>query len=287
MRVEIDGSKVFVDIQGAGLGIGADGQYYEKPTLVVVHGGPGFDHSVFRPYYDRFADVAQVVYFDLTGHGRSDLGDPTRWNLAAWGREVKSLCDCLGIQRPVVAGVSFGGFVTMSYAAQFPDHALGLVLASTAARTDMDRKLAAFEAAGGSRARTIAQAFWATPDAANVAAYQEVCMPLYTPPGTVVEPTSRVIMRLESFYHFTGAGREMMTYDFRPALGAVQCPVLVVSGGLDPITPPGDSAEIIACLPPGLARSQVFPECGHGVERTDPEGYERVLRGFLAELSGG
>ncbi len=286
MRVELEGVRIFADIEGSALGIGPDGQYREKPTLVLVHGGPGFDHSVFRPYYDRFADVAQVIYFDLAGHGRSDLADEGRWNLAAWGRDIKLLCDHLGVEKPVVVGVSFGGFVAMSYAAQFPDHPGALVLASTAARTDLERKLDAFEQSGGPKAREVAEAFWRHPDDATVAAYMEVCMPLYSPPDPPAEPPVRVIMRLESFFHFTGDGREMMTYDYREALGKVACPVLVVSGGLDPITPPGDAAEIMAALPPGLGRLAAFPGCGHGVERTDPEGYERLLREFLAEQSG-
>ena len=42
----------------------------EKPTLIVMHGGPGFDHSAMRPDFDPFADIAQVIYFDHRGNGR-------------------------------------------------------------------------------------------------------------------------------------------------------------------------------------------------------------------------
>jgi proline iminopeptidase len=283
MRIDVNGLKLFIDIQGTKLGIDAAGQYFEKPTLLIVHGGPGFDHSVFRPYYDRFSDIAQVVYFDLAGHGRSDLGGPDRWTLASWGRDVAGICEALEITKPIVIGVSFGGFVTMSYAIQFPDRPGALVLASTAARTDLPRKLAAFEAAGGPAARDAAEAFWTNPTDANVATYMQVCMPLYTPPGSRSDVGARAIMRLDSFYHFAGADREMMTYDFRDALGRLTCPVLVVSGGLDPITPPADLAEIVSALPAELGRLAVFPDCGHGVESTDPSGYDQLLREFIAQ----
>lgn len=283
MRVEVNGLRLFVDIQGTQLGIDAAGAYFEKPALVLVHGGPGFDHSVFRPYYDRFADVCRVVYLDLAGHGRSDEGGPDRWTLASWGQDLKGVCDALEITRPIVAGVSFGGFVAMSYAAQFPDHPAALVLASTAARTDLPRKLSAFEALGGLEARAAAEAFWTRPTDANVATYMRVCMPLYSPSSGPEDTSSRAIMRLDPFYHFTGSGREMMTYDFRGALRSVTCPVLVVSGDLDPITPPGDSAEIMDALPVEWSRLAIFPGCGHGVERTDPDGYEHALRKFIAQ----
>ena len=77
MRVDIgDGVRLFVDIVGAGLEPTPDAMV-TKPTLMLLHGGPGFDHSSFRPYFDRFADTHQVVYFDHRGQGRSDRrGDP-------------------------------------------------------------------------------------------------------------------------------------------------------------------------------------------------------------------
>jgi pimeloyl-ACP methyl ester carboxylesterase len=35
----------------------------ERPTLVFVHGGPGFDHSYFKPYFAALADDMQVVFY--------------------------------------------------------------------------------------------------------------------------------------------------------------------------------------------------------------------------------
>ena len=59
----------------------------EKPTLLLLHGGPGFDHSSFKPAFSELADVAQVVYLDHRGNGRSERPRrPARWNLARVGR---------------------------------------------------------------------------------------------------------------------------------------------------------------------------------------------------------
>ena len=92
-----------------------------KPTLVLLHGGPGSDHSSFRPYFDRFADTHQVVYVDHRGQGRSDgREDPAGWDLDTWADDVVRLCDALEIERPVVLGLSFGGFVAIRYAARHP-----------------------------------------------------------------------------------------------------------------------------------------------------------------------
>ena len=132
MFVAVNGARIFFDTVGPKLGIDGE-RMAERPTLIVMHGGPGFDHSTMRPYFDRFADTHQVVYIDHRGNGRS-TGDPDSWTLAQWGEDVKAFCDALGIEKPIVYGNSFGGMVAMAYAARYPGHPAKLILSSTAAR---------------------------------------------------------------------------------------------------------------------------------------------------------
>src|ERR1700674_3080784 len=133
MRVDIGGCRLFFDIEGAKLR--PDGpRMREVPTVLMLHGGPGADHSIFKPAYSRLADIAQVVYFDHRGDGRSDGRDGSaRARVAQWVDDVKALCAALEIERPIVMGVSFGGYVAMSYALRHPQHPAKLILCSTAA----------------------------------------------------------------------------------------------------------------------------------------------------------
>ena len=137
----------------------------EVPTVILLHGGPGFDHSNFKPDFSRLAEVAQVVYLDHRGNGRSDRGDPEKWNLPQWGDDLRAFCEALEIERPIVLGDSFGGMVAMSYATRHPDHPAKLVLSSTAAVSRQDRSLEMFEKRGGAEAREAAQRFFDNPGA--------------------------------------------------------------------------------------------------------------------------
>src|SRR5438874_9665519 len=110
MRVPVNGTHLYVDVEGPGLVVDGPAMR-ERPTVVLLHGGPGFDHSLFKPAYSQLADVAQVVYYDHRGNGRSDHGDPAEWNLDVWADDLHGLCEALGIERPIVLGWSFGGFV--------------------------------------------------------------------------------------------------------------------------------------------------------------------------------
>ena len=279
MLIDVGTARIFFDTVGSKLAIAGESMI-ERPTLIIMHGGPGFDHSTLRPYFDRFADTHHVLYFDHRGNGRS-TGEPDTWNLAQWGDDVKALCDAFGIVKPVVYGNSFGGMVAMSYASRHPGHASKLILSSTAAKLRLDISYAMMEARGGAHARTVAERFWTAPDEAAMAEYQAVCMPLYNPkpnPGEVAA-RKRAIVRGEVMAHFVLG--EMRTMNLLGGLAAVRCPTLILAGVHDPITPLACSKEIAAALPHGHYELQVFDDAGHGVHRDEPERAESVLRRFF------
>ena len=73
--------------------------------------------------------------------------------------------------------------------------------------------------------------------------------------------------------------------DFRRALSAVRCPVLVLSGEEDPITPPHLAEEILSALPHGLGEAVCYDACGHGAFRDDQERVFADIRRFLKKVS--
>ncbi len=137
MHVLVNGVRLFFDVAGEKL-VPDGAVMREKPTLLLLHGGPGFDHTIYKPAYSALSDIAQVIFLDHRGNGRSDAGPKESWTLAQWGDDVRAFCDVLGIEKPIVLGVSFGGMVAMAYATRHPAHPAKLVLVSTeasAART--------------------------------------------------------------------------------------------------------------------------------------------------------
>jgi proline iminopeptidase len=281
MFLTVNGARLFFDTVGSSLAVEAE-RMAERPSLLVLHGGPGFDHSLMRPYFDRFADTHQVVYLDHRGNGRSG-GDQDTWNLAQWGDDIAAFIDALGLERPAVLGLSFGGMAAMAYATRHPHQPSRLILSSTAARMHLEETYAMMSRLGGEEAATIARAFWSAPSVEGAAAYMATCMPLYNPTNDPANAAARAraITRLEVMFHFvTGEQRGM---DFTGDLNRIACPTLVLAGGLDPITPLVAAEEIVAALPPRLARLEVFEGAGHGVHRDEPERAEAMLRQFLTE----
>ena len=280
MYIHVNGARLYFDVEGAGLV--PDGQRMrEKPTLLLLHGGPGFDHTMFKPAFSALADIAQVIYYDHRGQGRSD-GAPDTLNLAQWGDDVKGFCDALGIEKPIVLGGSFGGFVAQSYATRHPAHPAKLILASTAAKIVYEEVFAAFERVGGKAARDVAEPYWLEPTMERRIAYLEKCFPLYnTRPANDPNALKRAILRHEVGLAFNGPHNEQGRMDFRADLARVACPTLVLAGDSDPIVPISLSETMAKCLPQHLVRFERFENCGHGVHRDNPDRAFRVLREFI------
>jgi pimeloyl-ACP methyl ester carboxylesterase len=281
MFVRVNGERLFFDIEGAGLV--PDGPAMRtKPTLLLLHGGPGFDHSSFKPAFSALADIVQIVYFDHRGNGRSSGDEPERWTFAQWGDDVKGLCDALGIEKPIIYGVSFGEFVAQAYATRHPEHPAKLILVSTAARIDFNEIFASFERLGGIEARLIAESYWRDPTPEGRTRYIDACVPLYRarPAG---DPNSfkRAILKNDVALRFTGPRNEHGRMDFRAVLGDLRCPVLVMGGDRDPIAPIAFSETISASLPKHLVRFEPFKDCGHGVVPDEPERAFSILRDFI------
>ncbi|MDC8771860.1 alpha/beta fold hydrolase [Roseateles albus] len=280
MKIAIGGGvRLFVDVEGPEW-VPDGPALRQKPTLICLHGGPGFDHSAFKPIFSRLADLVQIIYYDHRGHGRSDERPRAEWALDTWADDVVRLCDALGIVKPIVLGQSFGGFVAQHYLARHPEHASKIILSSTSPNMVMARKLAMFEKLGGARARDLANKFWTEPTPASWAAYWSGCRKLYnsTEPRDP-DAGQRTLLREDILLHFVGGEKQGM--DLLPGLARAQCPVLVMAGEEDPVCPLEDARDIAAALPAQWAQFASFPGVGHGAWRDDPEAAFATLRRFI------
>ena len=282
MRLEVRGARLFFDTEGSEWI--ADGpQLRRKPTLLILHGGPGVDHSAYREMGRRLRDELHVVYLDHRGNGRSDEGTADAWTLASWAADVAAFVDVLGLERPFVLGHSFGGYVAQAYAASFPGQAAGVILAGTAPRFVLARCLETVRRLGGEGAADVARRFFARPRE-TFPEYVATCYPLYgrTPPDA--DGLARTVIRVDVADHFVGG--EMQTFDLRPALAAVASPVLILSGGDDLIATPQDIDELVAALPAGRVTRAHQATAGHEMLRDAPAETEAAIRAFVRDVSG-
>jgi proline iminopeptidase len=278
MFINVGSARLFFDVVGESLGATSTNMV-QRPTLILLHGGPGYDHSTLRPYFDRYSDTHQLIYLDHRGCGRS-TGEQKTWCLDQWADDLAVFCNILGIDSPIVFGQSFGGMVAMHYAARHPLGVSKLILSSTAAQFRLDETVKMMRQLGGDHAGEIAHLFFSNPSQESYDAYSKICLPLYSNPKAPSANSfrDRAIERPEVALHFFAD--EMVRMDMRSEIVNIKCPTLVIGGTKDPVTPPVCSKAITEAIGDN-ACVHMCEGCGHGPHRDDPEGAEKVVRRFL------
>src|SRR5919199_5177231 len=141
MFVELpDRYRLFVEELGSGF------------PLIVLHGGPGFDHSMFRPYLDSLGDELRLLYVDERGQGRSERVDPSTLSLEVFARDVDLLAEALELDRFALLGHSFGAIIATWHAIEHGTAAAYVISGGTdeseAMLADVNESLAAMGEAG-------------------------------------------------------------------------------------------------------------------------------------------
>ena len=249
--------------------------------LIVLHGGPGMDHSMFRPFLDPLGDDYRLLYVDERGQGRSERVDPATLSLEVFARDVDQLAEALGLDEFALLGHSFGAIIATWHATELGTAAAYVISGGGDESAELMKDVEASLDAMGEAGKAIA-ASWE--DEQTVQTEEELLqlsrtqMPFHfhgePPPGygddTVGSPD---VLR-----HFASAGYG--DFDYRPKLAAVDKPTLVIVGEHDRTTTPR-AARVLHAGIPG-SKLVIVAEAGHMsfVEQTQP--YLAEVREFLA-----
>lgn len=285
MYASVNDTDLFFDIDGAQLRFEPAGPT-EVPVIVALHGGPGFDQGYLRPHLGRLRDVAQLVFVDLRGHGRSAKTAAEECTLEQMADDVVSLCRGLGLERPILLGHSAGGFVALHAALRAPGTFGGLILCNSAATLSAEPEPGSptlVERAGPEAADVAARVFSGDVDEDLGGAFRQRVAPHYAAPSHAdvpgrLFPLSPVwVAVMQWFFAPDGPASQ---YDVRSRLGEILTPTLVVSGAYDWVCVPGASRTIAAGIPG--ARLEVIENAAHFSFAEEPEEFHRIVSAFLA-----
>ena len=261
MHVTANGVRLYFDVDGSGLA--ANGAALNpRPTILALHGGPGFDHAYLRSGLAPLSRWAQIVYLDQRGQGRSQsvaLEDCTIERMAA---DTAAFCHAIGLEKPIVIGHSLGGYVALTLALDRPDLVGGLVLANTAPHIDLEPALTELERRFGAEVAGVARSvFGGDISDEVVAAYQSLVLPTYTHPSAAHALAELGYCRLNLAFAEYFFRHHRHDFDVRARLAAITQPTLVVTGSDDWIAPPSVARELAARIPG--AECGVMARTGH------------------------
>ncbi len=282
MRARVRGTELYFDVDGAALV--PDGERMAERPVVFLHtGGPGGDHTVFKPSYTPLREVAQLVYFDPRGCGRSAPCAPQDITLDNHIDDIDALRDYLGLERITLLGASYGGMVALGYALRYPQRLANLILVVTAPsfRFLEDAKRNVRER-GTPEQVQVCERLWAGTfeSLEQLREYYRLLSPLYSlkfDPSKFDDGWKRSIRSFVALNR--GFGDFLRTYDYIDRLHEIRCPTLIIAGAHDWICPPEHSRLMAERIP--RSHLKVFPRSSHGVASDEPEAFIRAVSGFL------
>ncbi len=284
MRARIRDTEIYFDVEG--MGLVPDGRRMrEQPVAFVIHGGPGGDHSGFKPGMGPLAERMQLVYFDHRGQGRSARGDVSRYTLDENVEDMEALRVHLGLGPIVSIGTSYGGMVAMAHAARYPDSVSHLVLIVTAAHFGFNARARQIVAERGTPEQVeVCRQLWAgeLTDEAKLRHYYDLMGPMYSTTfdaAAAAKGRDRGILSPDAINMAFKPGGFLQTYDLRPELARITAPTLICAGRHDWICPPEFSEEIHRLIPGSDLR--IFEHSSHSIRADEPQALLDAIAGFV------
>lgn len=115
--INISECKLYVEVEGNGI------------PLVLINGGPGGTHHGFHPWFSKAKKYAKVIYYDQRGCGLSDYFPGVNgYSVEQATDDLEAIRKTLNIDKWVVLGFSYGGFLAQYYTLRYPERVSGLVL---------------------------------------------------------------------------------------------------------------------------------------------------------------
>jgi pimeloyl-ACP methyl ester carboxylesterase len=237
----------------------------KTPSVVFLHAG-GLDGRMWRPLAERFANRYRLHMPDLRGHGSTPM-PPGEYSDV---EDVLGVLDQLRVDRAILVGASFGGWVALQVATAAPERvrALALFAATLADSDEFSAEL---------------RDFWAQEDALVEAGDVEGAVQLGIRTWVREPATTDLVAEMSRTAIQHQMGVEAPARKDPVDLSAIAVPTLTVSGGLD-FPDFARFADRIAAEVPGAERAEV-PDAGHVIALERPDATAAILEPWLERVS--
>jgi len=269
------GGKIYYEVTGTGAGT----------PLFVVNGGPGFDHTYLHvaTAWDMLAKNRRVIFYDQRGDGRSDALKPGQsCTLADQLADLEALRSHLGFDKIDLLGHSWGGYLSMAYAARHPEHIAHLLIVDSAAPRWADTLFLfdqIFPEISERRAGYVFGDEMGDKAASDASIHDYLTMLFYSQE----KRDAFVAQMAAGAYHkevFQAVIRDLPRFDLNPELHKYKFPVLVMTGRYDINVAPLVAYRIHKAIPG--SGFLVFERSGHIPFYEEPEAFVRATEEFLA-----
>lgn len=275
-------------VNGAGL-------YYTTfgtgEPLLILHGGPGLDHTYLLPQMSKLAERYRLVFYDQRGSGNSvTTVDSTSITLVNFVEDAERIRRSLNLGAIHLMGHSWGAMLAMAYALEYPQNVRSLILANPGGasseflRQGLERQKARLTQGDKVYLATLTrmEAF-KNRDPESVQEYFRVLF------RATFHDRKRADSLTLKFSQATATNvtaigqilfRGMGDFDFHRKFGALRTRTLIIHGTADAV--PLEAAEKLCASMP-TSQLVVLQNTGHFPFVESPDEFFNAVTGFLAQ----
>jgi non-heme chloroperoxidase len=249
----------------------------DAPAILFIHGWSQ-NHLCWRKQYEsELADAFRLVAFDLRGHGMSEAPEAQQQYTEPkpWADDIAAIVGQLGLNRPVLVGWSYAGFIICDYVRAYGQDAIAGINFVGAAVT-LDR--AAFGVLIGPGFLAHVPGATAGDFPSNVQAIRDFVQ------GCTARPLPRDEYEVALCWNIVVPPRVRAALITRAinsddVLTILQRPVLMTQGRSDTVILPAMGDHILKTCPTSTA--SWYPETGHAPFIEDSPRFNRELADFV------
>ena len=278
--------------------VGDDSLYIRRvgqgAPILVLHGGPGMDHSYLLPHLDYLAQNHELIYYDQRASGRSSIYVPdSTIAVSQFVADIEAIRKDLRIPRLTMMGHSWGGLLAMAYAMEHASDVEMLILVnslagSSAYRVNELEQLAGRETPQDSmeRMRLMRSDRFMREE---VSVYEDLFRLIFKKEFYNKDMIDSLRLNFQPGFadgnrQLTKLGRDISTYDFHPVLEKLDIPTLILYGDYDPLS--GDGAKALHKAIQG-SELVILDKTGHFPFVESKEKFFPVVEAFLEKHGKG
>jgi len=243
----------------------------ENQSIIFVHGFP-FDHTMWENQIKELQKDHHVVVYDIRGLGESYVGDG-QYTMEAYVNDLFSVIDGLQLEKPVLCGLSMGGYISFRAVEVDQKKFGGLILLDTKPSSDDDNgKLV--RANNINKINVEGLASFAEEFVSNLFADES---------KEELKSVYKKTIKTASSHNPTGVKGALIAMlsrtDTTKFLKKIKLPTLVMVGSFDKLTPPTVMREISKKIKD--SEFAIVPRAGHMSPLENPEFVNDMIRGFI------
>ena len=235
--------------------------------LLLLHGYTDSSRSwsLLAPYLSDY----RLLIPDQRGHGAADA-PACCYTISNYADDARLFLDAIGVERAAVAGHSMGSMVAMAMAAEYPERVSNIVLIGSTAMAPVKRGDWLYDQVAALKVPF-------DPNSQFMRDWHPGNQP--TPVDPVFAKAAMDELLAIPLHVWRGVMRELAYVPAGRHAADVKAPVLVLSGGKDPLFPAEHHASLLKAFP--KAQAQVFPDLGHNPNWERPDLVAAAMNRFL------